>query len=302
MAHGSCVEGNLRQFKDSELEATVYHNLRVLLEETDCQTFEMLLHRTVIELKSSSTTASFGKYFETNYAHNKQQWATCYRKETFANTNMYVEAFHRVLKYIYMKGKVNKRLDKCVYVLLKVARDKGFERLVKIEKGKTSERISMIRTRHQTSLKLPHTLVSIGEQDSTWEVQSSDQTSKYCVTLLCNTCPHNCSLRCPDCNICVYQYMCNCADAMMGTTICKHIHLVARLNADSSTSNVRTQDTQDLSLLSNIQETASCCDVQVLKTQLQTDLYALAGQLELVDSRETLKSIRSYITSATNLI
>ncbi len=32
-------------------------------------------------------------------------------------------------------GKVNKRLDKCIGILLKLARDKGFERLVKLEKG-----------------------------------------------------------------------------------------------------------------------------------------------------------------------
>ena len=53
---------NLKQLKDSELEATVYHNLRVLLEETDAEKFEVLLQQTVKELNSSSITASFGKY------------------------------------------------------------------------------------------------------------------------------------------------------------------------------------------------------------------------------------------------
>ena len=84
---------NLRQLKDSELQATVYHNLRVLLEETDCHKFELLLGETVKQLNQSSTTANFGKYFQTYYATNKEQWAACYRKEAFANTNMYVEAF-----------------------------------------------------------------------------------------------------------------------------------------------------------------------------------------------------------------
>ena len=43
---------------------------------------------------------------------------------------MYVESFHHVLKYIYMQGKVNncKRVDKCIYTLLKISRDKAFER------------------------------------------------------------------------------------------------------------------------------------------------------------------------------
>lgn len=80
-----------------------------------------------------------------------------------------------------------------------------------------------------------------------------------------------------------------------------YTHLVARLNADSSTSSARKQDTQDSSLLSNILETAPCCDIQVLRKQLQTVLYALAGQLELVDSSETLKCIRSYITYASTI-
>lgn len=139
---------NIRQLKDKELEATVYHNLRLLLEETDQKQFEVLLKHTLKEFKKSSTTVNFGKYFETHYASKKEQWAACYRRDAFINTNMYVEAFHRVLKYIYLKGRINKRLDKFVYVLLKLARDKGFDRLIKIEKGKSTERISMIHARH----------------------------------------------------------------------------------------------------------------------------------------------------------
>ena len=70
---------------------------------------------------------------------------------------MYVEAFRRVLKYVYMKGKVNKRLHNCIYVLLKLVRDKRYEHLVKIEKGKSTEKLSIIKARHQSSLKLPYT-------------------------------------------------------------------------------------------------------------------------------------------------
>jgi len=54
---------------------------------------------------------------------------------------MYVEAFHRVLKYLYFKGKVNKQLDKCIRILMKLARDKGYVKLLKLEKGKNSVRL-----------------------------------------------------------------------------------------------------------------------------------------------------------------
>ena len=94
---------NLHQLKNNnnELKANVYHNLRVLLEEQDKDRFEILLDLTLNELSKSSLTVSFGKYFEIHYAKNKEQWAASYRKGTLLNTNMFVEAFHRVLKCVH---------------------------------------------------------------------------------------------------------------------------------------------------------------------------------------------------------
>lgn len=145
---------NIKLLKDIDLEATVYHNLRVLLEECDIQTFESLLESTITNLDKNKSTQGFGKYFSEHYVKRKEQWAACYRKGSCINTNMYVEAFHRVLKYLYMKGKVNKRMDKCIHILLKFARDKGFDRLVKLEKGKITKRIKTIQARHKNSLEL----------------------------------------------------------------------------------------------------------------------------------------------------
>ena len=69
------------------------------------------------------------------YSARKKQWALYYRRKAGINTNMYVESFHQLLKYVYMKGIINKRVDKCIRLLLKIARDKGFECLIKLEKG-----------------------------------------------------------------------------------------------------------------------------------------------------------------------
>ena len=199
---------NLKLVKDSEMQATVYHNLRLLLEETDQSKFELLLHETVKQLKKSSSTASFGDYFQTHYAKNKKRWAACYRKEAFVNTNMYVEAFHRVLKYVYMKGKVNKRLDNCIYILLKLARDKGFERLVKMEKGKNTEKLMMIKARHQSSLKLPYAQITESENPSMWKVLSSDNETNYSVIHV-PTPPYF------DVRNVMYVYTCLCATVLM---------------------------------------------------------------------------------------
>ena len=52
------------------------------------------------------------------------------------NTNMFVEAFHRKLKTVYFQKKQNRRVDRLVFTLLKIARDLIFEGLRKDEIGK----------------------------------------------------------------------------------------------------------------------------------------------------------------------
>ena len=46
-----------------------------------------------------------------------------------------MESFHHLLKYIYMRGRSNRRIDKLLHTLKRVARDKAIERLCKLEKG-----------------------------------------------------------------------------------------------------------------------------------------------------------------------
>ena len=143
---------NIRsKIQNEEVGALVYHNLRVLLDEKDCDKFEDFLQRTVQQLRVSTQTVEFEEYFTKFYVQRKTQWATCYRKKSGINTNMYVESFHRLIKYIYMRGRENKRIDKLLYILMKVSRDKAFERLFKLEKGKITGRVATIRRRHEES-------------------------------------------------------------------------------------------------------------------------------------------------------
>ena len=129
----------LTLIKDKETQMIVYHSLRLLMEETEVKKFEMLLTKTVQQLQTNATTAEFGQYFINTYMRRKEQWASCYRQQSFINTNMHVEAFHHVLKYIYLNGKVNKRVDNCIHTLLKITRDKNFERIIKLTKGKKNK-------------------------------------------------------------------------------------------------------------------------------------------------------------------
>ena len=121
---------------DKDLRCQVYHSLRIVAEEPDERLFNQMLTNLEQQLQEHTDTRYFGDYLHTYYTARKEQWAMCYRKKAGINTNMHVESFHRLLKYVYMKGKVNKRVDKCLHLLLKIARDKAYERLIKSEKGK----------------------------------------------------------------------------------------------------------------------------------------------------------------------
>ena len=73
-----------------------------------------------------------------------------------------------------MKGKVNKRVDKCRHLLLKIACDKAYECLIKSEKGKISHRITCVRQRYKTSLEMSTGLVEENGDDCLKVVSSSN--------------------------------------------------------------------------------------------------------------------------------
>ena len=89
--------GAIKSIKDKDIAAKVYHNLRVLMEETDIDTFTTMLQKTTVQLVQSDKTKEFAKYFETYYRKRAEQWAACHRRTAYINTNMYVENFHHTL-------------------------------------------------------------------------------------------------------------------------------------------------------------------------------------------------------------
>ena len=94
---------------------------------------------------------------------------------------------------------------------MKVSRDKAFDHLCKLEKGKISARLVSIRKRHQSSIKLPKSLVTPLSQKE-WSVQSEDKEHEYSVILEVDRCPTMCHLLCNECKICILRNLCNVAD------------------------------------------------------------------------------------------
>ena len=57
-----------------------------------------------------------------------------------------------MLIVVYLEHKKTRRVDYLIYVLLKIATDKAFDQLQKLEKGKHTHRICDINKRHKAAL------------------------------------------------------------------------------------------------------------------------------------------------------
>ena len=223
---------NLREkIGNIEVENEVYKMLRTVLEQTSVRQFENCLNGLQNRLALGSGTKRFLDYFEKEWAKKPRQWAYCYRAKHNINTNMFVEAFHRVFKRVYLGGKVNKRVDSCLVNLMKFIRDKTFERLIKKTKGKTTYRKKNIEDRHIRSQEMSLELVE-RVKEGKWFVKSVDG-STYEVSRVNDRCPENmCNMVCSECQICTHVFACNCSDYLVLSTMCKHIHLVQRFIKD----------------------------------------------------------------------
>ena len=129
----------------------IYHFLRLLLVQMNISTFRKLLAQIVTLCKEIAPM--FAEYLNSRYFKNFEQWAAlCCRIGTPMNTNMHIESFHRVLKIVYLQHKHNRRVDYLIYVLLKIERDKAFNHIQKIEKGKVTHRICDINKRYKSAV------------------------------------------------------------------------------------------------------------------------------------------------------
>lgn len=231
--------GNLDVYKE------VYKRLRTVLEEPNCSIFENRVAVLKEHLLQANVTKDFGRYFESFWMSKTRSWAYCYRKGYGINTNMYVEAFHRVFKYEYKGKGMNRRVDKCLLSLIKFNRDKAFDRIIKLTKGKATKKLKDIQESHDASLTLSFDSVSV-LSNTEWRITSGSSKNTSYTLYLCGDCNDQaCKLKCIKCNICRHKYTCSCNDFMLKKTICKHVHLLERYKRKD---NVDLQDKKERSI------------------------------------------------------
>ena len=68
------------------------------------------------------SSPQFANYLETHWYKMKEKWAYSFRMNIpmfkFSNTNMLIESFHNLLKTNFFSKKVNRRVDRLIYMLI----------------------------------------------------------------------------------------------------------------------------------------------------------------------------------------
>ena len=94
----------------------------------------------------------FADYFK-SYEKKKQKWVHYLMADEYlVKTNMAIESYHKTLKYSYLNGKRNKRVDTLIIQLLKLSSDFSYQKKMAEIRGeittfsrKCSERHSMAK-------------------------------------------------------------------------------------------------------------------------------------------------------------
>jgi len=124
--------------------------------------------------------------------------------ETHLLPIQYIYLFTSVLKVVYLQHKQNRRVDFLLATLMKIARDKTFERLLKQEKGKHTHRVCEINKRHKAAEQMQASQRHVNHvSENIWKVTSQHQDDVfYTVHRLLTSC--ECKISCSSCNVCVH--------------------------------------------------------------------------------------------------
>uniref|UniRef100_A0A8D9BAW8 MULE transposase domain-containing protein n=2 Tax=Cacopsylla melanoneura TaxID=428564 RepID=A0A8D9BAW8_9HEMI len=258
-----------------------------LMGEQEEENFQRSAKLLLEELVEDPDTRELGDYLEKYYMKRANVWALCYRKHLGINTNMYLEALHKKIKYSYLNGKKVRRLDLAINVLMKITRDIVFERITKVAENVETTKMK-ISLSHVASETIDHCDIQF-KTNSSWRVNSST-SGNYCkVTRSKTKCPvEYCPLSCTECKICVHSYECTCMDSVLYFNICKHIHACVTYAKEDGSIVVPTQDIQESLMFECLVNSTSISNsVKVVKPQEEAHADLVAKLEEALANLKT---------------
>lgn len=118
------IQSNLRHYiKDSDLINEMYEVLCVMVEAASEEEFQNLVKSFNEEYAHKAPL--FYKYFNDTFLPKAKKWAKCFRlaEHGCVETTMLVESFHNILKSVYLKRILNRRMDDLLDLLIQIEED-----------------------------------------------------------------------------------------------------------------------------------------------------------------------------------
>lgn len=302
----------LSKLKGHKLKEFVFHHLKTIMAELDEQKLETMLHQFCTTIQLDDNTKKFSVYFEREYVPRIKEWCYCYRKGLGINTNMAIESMHRIIKTNYFKGRVVKRLDKALSLLLLYLQDKKRDHLIKSYKGKITRKNTIIFNNHKrASRNISKFTIDAGNAEGIDIYVLRNEDEIYTVTIKKEECPNEpCGLKYKDCDICIDLINCTCFDRSIHFEMCQHCHIVMLYRLCTSSSIIETEARQHPlpTLAINDIEDHFECDVSVenpesmdrsqVEQRPSNQIDFLIGQLEkrmaeLVLKKEQIKKCQN---------
>eukprot|EP00794_Sanderia_malayensis_P006481 gene6481-7221_t len=292
---------NLRKHvQRQEQQAEIYKALKTLQMELNENAFRKGIQQFSAWCEKKSP--GFNDYFMDYYMHQPQQWASCFRIGKGINTNMVTEAFHNVLKGVYFQRRQNKRVDHLLCTLLKIARDKVFDGLIKAQKGKRTFKQRETDRRHKRAMEIDQNHITQIENGK-WDVRSQEEKKKF-YDVKRNKPDCSCQMQCSLCQVCQHLYTCSCTDFTIRSLACKHIHAVhAQIKVpEVSTTNKKEEEPIDYfeTLLQNDAEYAEGQpEIENLKNNVMKKVEQL---LSVAQSSQSCRALQACILHVNSVI
>ncbi|KAJ1530152.1 hypothetical protein ONE63_005083 [Megalurothrips usitatus] len=219
------LKKNLKSHVPLNMGEDMMTELRVMVNEKDEEVFKKMQSGFIAKYENSSQTKTYIEYYRKNYEVRMQKWAMCFRKFPHANINTtgHIESFHHRLKKVYLKRKVNRRLDDLVNILLDIEWDDHVARVREATVGTASQPQDILQ-RHKRAMSLKdEDLKQVDE--NTWDIKASSGKDIYFIVRYHEKCPSDhCFSKCIQLacsSLCAHMYSCSCKD---NHPLCKHVH------------------------------------------------------------------------------
>lgn len=243
---------NLKKINNTDLRQKFYKQLLDAASETDEIEFQRKIELLINENDNMKDYKDYVQYLKSNYMNQVQRWAYCYRVFSGVNTNMYVESFHKTLKYWFGDRKKIKPLSSGLKLIKKYLLRLNRSRKRKVINGKLSFKLKTIRRRHDdcvNQMKKNSNIIVQPRNSNSWLISSfnevkEDMVEMYIVTKIRSKC-HNCPLICEKCETCFHEYQCTCVDASIKNNMCKHIHCL-KMNGENEVTETESEPSLQL--------------------------------------------------------